>query len=532
LINDANRRWWVLVGTCTGLFLLMLDSTIVALALPTIQRDLHSSHSDLQWVLNSYLLTLAVTVVTAGRLGDMFGRRTVFLIGMAVFGFGSVVSATAPSMTVLILGRVLQGAGGAAMLVLSLAICSNAFPLAERPRALGIWAGVSALALAIGPLVGGVLIESIGWRFIFWINLPVVVAGILLVRAAAANRRDPTGGTTIDWPGLITFSLGIIALILPLVQAQQWGWSSPLTIGLLIASLALLVSFWLIEHRVANPIVDFDLFRSGPYFGASAAAFGILGCYWVTLFYQPQFLQNVLGYSAVETGLLILPLTAPMIVISPLAGRMTARVGARVLMTFGMALVLVSMLLFTRIDSTTTYAGLLPAYLLFGVALGFVYAPMQTAAMLALPPEKAGIASGVLAMDRMCAGAIGLAAVGALFQQVEVEQLDKLLVSPTAAAEAGDRGELDGLLAGSDAARASLGGFPSNVIAEIEQTVREVYSYAIARSSWILVGFASIGLVLTWIFVRSPEQAAAKAAEPEPAQAEDAIPHHHWRLHF
>ncbi|MEX0993305.1 MAG: MFS transporter [Solirubrobacterales bacterium] len=535
MIDEHNRHWWILAGTCVGLFLLMLDSTIVTLALPSIQKDLDSADQQLQWMLNAYLLALAVLVVTAGRLGDMFGRRTIFLAGMALFGLGSVVSATAPSSDALIAGRVLQGVGAASIIVLSLALTSNAFPPAQRARALGIWSGISALALAIGPLVGGLLIDSIGWRFIFWINLPLVLLGMLITRAAAPDDRDPTGGTRIDWPGLATFSVGVTALILPLVQGRQWGWDSPTTIGLLVASVALLAAFWVIEHRVENPIVEFPLFRSGPYFGACASAFTLLTCYWVVMFTQPQYLQNVLGYSPVETGLLILPLTAPMIVISPLAGGLMRRVGARALMTFGMALTLGSMLLFTRIDAHSAYAALLPAFLLFGIALGFVYAPMSTAAMTALSPQKAGIAAGVLAMDRMTAGAVGLAAYGALFAGLQNRRMDELLSAPPEIEVAHDRGELDGLLAGSEQARRMLGELPASVAAEIEQVVREVFSYAMARASWLLVAVAALGLALTWAFVRddASTQREPERVDPDPAGA--AVPHHHWhrwRLHL
>ncbi len=532
MITQANRKWWALAGSSLGLFLLMLDSTIVTLALPTIQKELDASDQQLQWVLNGYLLALSVLVVTAGRLGDMFGRRTVFIIGMFVFGIGSIVAATAPSADVLIVGRIIQGFGGASILVLSVAITSNAFPASERAKALGIWAGVSAIALALGPLVGGTLIETIGWRAIFWINMLPLAAGITITLAAASDTRDPGAGDRIDWPGLALFSVGLTALILPLVQSSIWGWTSAVTIGLLCLAVASLIAFWFVEHRVDNPIVDFTLFRSRPYLGAAAAAFGMLACYWTTMFFQPQYLQNVLDYSPVEAGLLILPLTAPMVVISPIAGRLIAFVGGRVLMTTGMALVLVSMLLFTQIDSGTGYSDLLWPYLIFGVALGLVYAPMQTAAMTALPQAKAGIAAGVLAMDRMCAGALGLAGFGALFKQVEQKELTSR-VSEQAPTLNSEGGELDGLLAGSAQAKAQLSSLPADLAMQIEQTVEDVYSYALARASWILVGFAATGLVATWAFTRSSEQPDAKPEQLDPDPAGAGVPHHHWhRLRF
>ncbi|HEY1237709.1 MAG TPA: MFS transporter, partial [Solirubrobacterales bacterium] len=280
--DGPNRQWWVLLGTCLGLFILMLDSTVVALALPTIERDLHASADNIQWVLNGYLLVISVLVVTAGRLGDIAGRRRVFVIGMAVFGAGSVLAAVANDDAVLVAARVIQGAGGAAMLSLSLAIVSHAFPVEEQGKALGIWAAVSALALAIGPLVGGALID-VDWRLIFWINLPICAAGIGITRWAAHESRDETSPPKVDYPGLATLTPGLLAVVFALVRADDWGWGSAKTLVLLAVGVLLLAAFWAIEHRVSSPIVDFTLFRNGPYLGASAAAFALVGAYWVVI---------------------------------------------------------------------------------------------------------------------------------------------------------------------------------------------------------------------------------------------------------
>ena len=324
--DGPNRQWWVLVGTCLGLFILMLDSTVVALALPTIERELHASADNVQWVLNGYLLVISVLVVTAGRLGDIAGRRRIFLIGMAVFGAGSVVAALANDDAVLVAARVIQGVGGAAMLSLSLAIVSHAFPVEQQGQALGIWAAVSALALAIGPLVGGVLID-IDWRLIFWINLPICAAGILITRWAAQESRDETSPPTLDFPGLATLTPGLLAVVFALVRADNWGWGSWRTLLLLAVGVLLLAAFWAIEHRVRSPIVDFSLFHNGPYLGASAAAFALVGAYWVVIFFQPQYLQEVLDHGPVAAGVLVLPITAPMVFISPFCGPLIKRLG-------------------------------------------------------------------------------------------------------------------------------------------------------------------------------------------------------------
>jgi EmrB/QacA subfamily drug resistance transporter len=478
-LTDANRRWWTLAGTCMGLFVLMLDSTVINVALPDIARALDATTAGLQWVMNAYLLVLASFVVSAGRLGDILGRRRVFLIGMAAFAGGSVVAAVSGSEEVLVAGRVLQGLGGAALLGLSLAIVSTVFPAGERARALGIWAGVSALALGLGPLVGGALVEAVSWRWLFWLNLPFCVLGVVLVLASTAEQRDETAARRIDIPGVITVGLGLAAIVVALVEGKTWGWTSVVTLSLFVAGLGFLVAFWFIEHRVEWPIVEFDLFRNGPYFGASAAGFCLVGCYWGLMFLQPQYLQTDLGHSALEAGLLILPVTAPMIVISPLGGRLSALFGVRPLMTVGMALGTAGLVVLAQVDDSSGYALLFPGYLLFGLALGCVYAPMSTAAMTAMPQAKAGIAAGVLAMNRVLAGALVLAAAGAVFQAVLDDDLYAGEGKPAAAAS------------------------------------------ALSGSMWLLVGLCALGTVLTWAFVRASDQTAV-APEHEA--------HHHFHL--
>ncbi len=475
-----TRKWWTLAGACAGLFLLMLDSTVVALALPEIRGDVGASGEGLQWVMNGYLLTIAVLVVTAGRLGDMFGRKRVFLLGTVVFAAGSVVSGAAGDQTTLILGRVLQGAGAAPMLSLSLALVCNAFPAEEQPRALGIWAAVSAVALAIGPLAGGLLIE-LDWRVIFWMNLPVAALGIAITAYAAPESTDPGSGTKVDWAGLVALSVGVIAVVLSLVQSSSW--SAAATAAPTLAGAFALFAFWRIEHRVADPIVDFALFRNRPYLGASAAAFSLVGAYWALMFFQPQYLQDVRDHSPIVSGLLILPVTAPMVFVSPFSGRLIGRFGARRLMTVGMLCGLAGLLVLTRVDADSSFATVLLGYLLFGVALGLVYAPMSTAAMAAMPGEKVGIASGVLAMDRVLAGAVALAATGAVFHAL--------------------LGDGDSL------------------------------ATAIAASTWVPAALCAVGAGITWVLVRDPDPPGPDpAVAGEPPATELRHHHHHRRFHL
>jgi EmrB/QacA subfamily drug resistance transporter len=473
-------KWWTLAGACFGLFLLMLDSTVVSLALPRIRGDVGATPEQLQWMMNSYLLTIAVLAVTAGRLGDMFGRRRLFLLGMLGFGIGSVVSGLASDPDVLIGGRVLQGVGAAPVLTLSLALVCNVFPEAEVPKALGIWAGVSASALAVGPLVGGALVE-LDWRVIFLMNLPLVAAGMVIVARAAPESTDPGASHKLDWPGLAALSVGLTLVVLALVQSEAW--SGPLVIALAAIGVASLAVFWVVEHRVRAPIVEFDLFRNGPYFGASAAAFCLVGAWWAVIYFQPQYLQDVRGHSPLVCGLEVLPITVPMIFVSPFSARLIAKFGPRALMTFGMATGTVGMLVLTQIDATTSYGVLVVGYLLFGIALGLVYAPMSTAAMAAMPGDKVGIASGVLSMVRLLAGAIALAGTGAIFH-------------------------------------ALLGSGHS-------------FAGSLAGSTWLPVGLMALGAVLAWGYVRGPEEEG-----PDPVVVGNPAPEtlrhhlHHRRFHL
>jgi EmrB/QacA subfamily drug resistance transporter len=530
-IEEEGRRWWVLVGACLGLFILMLDSTVINLALPAMQAELDSSTAALQWIPNAYLLTIAALVVTGGRLGDIFGRRRLFDIGLALFAAGSVVAALAPSIEVLIAGRVLQGVGAAALLPLSLALVSDAFPESEQARAMGIWAAVSSIALAVGPLLGGLVVE-LDWRLLFWVNLPLAAAGIAIVRAAARESRDEESAQRVDWPGLVLLTVGLVCLVLPLVEAQQWGWGSTRTIALLAASVVLLTAFARTERRVSYPIVDFRLFRNGPYFGASAAAFSLVGAYWSVMYFESQYLQNILGYPPSTAGLLILPITVPMVFVSPLAARLIARFGTRRLMTFGMACGTAGVFLITRTSADTGYGLLLPAFLLFGLALGFVYAPMSAAAMAAMPRSKAGIASGVLAMNRVAAGAIALAATGALFAAIQTNQIDELVSGPGGIVPATDARELDGLVAGSESAREEAAKAPPAQRTELDDAARRAYSDAIAGAFWILVGLTAAGTVLTWIFVRDPRPPTGTATAAVGGPRELRHHQHHRRFHL
>src|SRR4051794_9022886 len=413
-LSDDNRRWWTLAAMCFALFMVMLDNTVVNVALPSIQRSFDASLSSLEWTINAYTLSFAVLLVTGGRLGDIFGRRKVFLIGVVIFGASSATIGLAPSEGFLVVSRAIQGVGAALMMPATLSIISNAFPPAERGKAIGTWAGVSAIALALGPLVGGWLTEDVTWRAIFFINVPVAVIAVAVTLFAAHESRDETASRQVDVPGIATLTIGLTALILALVEGNAWGWGSPRIIALLAAAVIGLGAFVQIERTSPAPIVDFSFFRSRSFLGANLVAFSISFGMLAVFFFLALYMQNILGYSPLQTGARFLPTTLLVMVCGPLAGRLADRIGPRIPLVIGLACVTISLAWQSRITVDTSFAYLLPAFMILGVGMGFSMSPMSTAAMNAVDRTKAGVASGTLSMTRMVGGTFGVAALGAL----------------------------------------------------------------------------------------------------------------------
>ncbi len=308
-LTEENRRWWTLGAMCFALFMLMLDNTVVNVALPSIQEDLKADLASLEWTINAYTLSLAVLLVVGGRLGDIFGRRRIFLAGVTVFALSSAAIGLAPNDTLLIVGRAIQGVGAAMMMPATLSIVTNAFPPEERGRALGTWAGVSALALAIGPVVGGFLTEYVSWRAIFFLNLPVAVAAIAMTLFSTHESRDETVGRQIDFAGIATLTVGLTGLVLGFIEANRWGWGSTRIIGLFAIAIVALIAFVAIERRVRTPMVDFSVFRSRQFVGASSVGFIVSFGMMAVFFFTALYMQNILGYSALQAGVRFLPMT-------------------------------------------------------------------------------------------------------------------------------------------------------------------------------------------------------------------------------
>jgi EmrB/QacA subfamily drug resistance transporter len=413
IIPEEQRKWWTLAAVAFGLFMIMLDNTVVNVALPSIQRDLGADLSSLQWIVTGYALTFAALMLIGGKLADAYGRRLIFVVGIAVFTLSSLACGLAGSEEVLIGARVVQGAGAALMNPATLSIIAATFPPRQRGTAIGIWAGVSALALAIGPLVGGLLTEHVGWEWIFFVNIPVGILGIAASLLLIEESKDSTH-ERLDIPGLLTSALGLFALTYGLIEANAYGWGSARIVGSFAVAAVSLAAFLVLERRQRAPMLDLSLFRSGTYTGANLVVLFVALAMFGVFFFVSLYMQNVLGYSAVQAGAAFLPMTILIILVAPIAGRTSDRVGSRWLMTAGMTLLAVQLLYFSQLGADADFWNLLPAMLIGGVGMSLTMTPSAAAATRAVPVDKAGVGSAVLNAFRQVGGSVGIALMGAI----------------------------------------------------------------------------------------------------------------------
>jgi EmrB/QacA subfamily drug resistance transporter len=414
LTAEKNRKWVTLAAVSFGLFMIMLDNTVVNVALPTMEKDLHVTIASLEWVVIAYALTFASLLITGGKLADLYGRRRIFVLGLVVFTLSSLACGLAPSAGFLIGARAVQGVGAALMNPATLSIIVATFPPKQRGQAIGIWAGVSALALAIGPLGGGLIVENLNWNWIFFVNVPVGALAILVSQFAISESRDTSVEQSIDFPGLLTSAGFLFSLSYALVEGNRHGWTSAEILGLFAAAAALLVTFVLLERRQRLAMLDLSLFRIGAFAGANVVAMLVSLSMFGVFFFVSLYIQNILHYSATQAGASFLPMVSLVILIAPLAGRLSDRLGSRWLMGGGMTLVGASLLLYERVTVHSNFWTLLPAMILGGVGMAMTMSPMTSAAMGAVPVDKAGVGSGVLNSFRQVGGSLGIAVMGAI----------------------------------------------------------------------------------------------------------------------
>ena len=413
IFAEENRKWLTLAAVSVGLFMIMLDNTVVNVALPSIQDELGADLSELEWIVTGYALTFASLMLVGGKVADAYGRRRIFVTGIAVFTLASLLCGLANSTDMLIGARVLQGAGAAMMNPATLSIIAATFPPRQRGTAIGIWAGVSALALAIGPLVGGLITEHLHWSWIFFLNIPVGVAGIAGSYVFIDESRDESH-SSLDLPGLATSAIGLFALTYGLIEANTYGWTSARIVGVFVLAAVSLVSFVVIERRRREPMLPLELFRSGTYTGANLVVLLVALAMFGVFFFVSLYMQNVLGYSAVQAGAAFLPMTILIILVAPIAGRASDRIGSRGLMTAGMIFVALQLVLFSRLGADASFWNLLPALLIGGIGMALTMTPSAAAATRSVPVDKSGVGAAVLNSARQVGGTMGIAIIGAI----------------------------------------------------------------------------------------------------------------------
>ncbi len=437
----ARSPWLVLIVLCTAIFMLLLDTTIVNVAQREIQIGLGATLPQIQWVLDSYILTYAVLLLSFGRMGDVFGRKKLFIIGMAIFTAASGLCAASywigemlgvSGVAVLIAARVLQGFGGAFMMPQTLSLITVAFPPEKRGAALGIWGGVVALGAVVGPIVGGLIVTDYAWEWVFLINLPIGVASILATIAIVPESTDPEASNKLDWGGLLLSGFGIFAVVFAMIEGNSFGWTDPRILGLIVVGLTLLMVFVWWERRVPDPMMKIELFAQRNFWVGNlislTVAFGMLGIF----FPMTLFLQGALGFSPIRAGLTMTPMSLMIMVAAPIAGKLSDRIGARWILITGLTLMTTGVLfIVSRISPDTNWQRLLPALLVTGAGMGLTFAPMTAAVMQAVPPRIAGSASGILNTMRNVGQVLGIAVLGSLLQaRVEVHAAERLASAP------------------------------------------------------------------------------------------------------
>ena len=507
-----ERKWWTLIAVSVATFMLLLDITVVNVALPSIRDDLGASFTDLQWVVDAYALTLAALVLTAGSLADRLGRRRLFAAGLGIFSAASLLCALAPDPTFLNVARAVQGIGGAVMFAVSLALIAQEFKAGrERGMAMGAYGATIGVAVAAGPLVGGALTDSLGWESIFYLNVPIGLIAIAITYLKVRESRDPNA-TRVDWAGVATFSGALFLLVLALVRGNDEGWDSGLIVSLFAGSAALLAAFLAVERRVAEPMLPLGLFRRRAFTGVQLAAFAVSGSLFALFLYLTLYLQNYLGLSPLEAGVRYLPITVASFVAAPIAGALLSRVPARLMMSTALAMGGVGLLLMSGIGAGDEWTTLLGGFLVAGAGVGLLNPVIADVAVSVVPKEQSGMAAGINDTFRQVGVAVGIAVWGAIFVGRGADKVAELTAGTPAAT--GDRPRQLVEAASSGSLHQALASVPPGARQGLSNAAREGFLTGL-NDVLVLGGVLSFaGAVLALWLVRERE------IEREPIDAE------------
>jgi EmrB/QacA subfamily drug resistance transporter len=416
-VTNANAKWFTLAAACFALFMAILDNLVVNVALPTISRDLNASTTQLQWIVSSYILVFAALQITAGGLGDRLGRKRWFMIGIVIFTLTSLLAAFSQNVEMLIAARALQGVGAAFILPLSLSLVSNAFEPHERGKALGIWSAVSVSGLALGPVVGGMLVQYMSWHWIFLVNVPIGIGALFVTRAVVTESRDTSGEVATDIPGTLLITGAIASLTWGLIEAGERGWGNTAIIVAFVAAAVLLAAFIWVEAHTEKPMVPLRFFRSTTFTGANLSAFAISFLIAGLAFFSTLYLQNVLGFSPVRAGMALIPMVIVMMVCAPISGALINRIGYSKLISLGMILTGAGTMLYMRARVDGRYLDLVPSYIVMGFGMALIFAPMTTAVLNSVESHRSGVASAVNGSIREVGNAFGIALLGTLMNR-------------------------------------------------------------------------------------------------------------------
>jgi EmrB/QacA subfamily drug resistance transporter len=519
--NAMERKWWTLIAVSVAIFMLLLDITVVNVALPDIQRSLHSSFQDLQWVVNAYSLTLAAFLLTAGAVSDLVGRRRVFVTGLIVFTLSSALCGVSSSPLMLNLARALQGTGGAMMFATSLALIAQAFHGKERGLAFGVYGGVIGAAVAVGPVIGGVITSGIGWEWIFFVNVPIGIAAVFLTLSQVSESRDPNA-KGVDWIGLVTFSGSLFLLVFALIQGNEKGWGSARILAYLIGSAVLFAVFLVAEQRQRRPMLDLTLFRRPAFAGASIVALAVSASMFSMFLYLTLYIQDVLGYSPLQAGLRFLPITLLTFAVAPISGKLSVRIPIRLLLGAGLLLVSGGLLAMTAVDAGSGWTVLIPGFLLAGAGVGLINPPLASTAVGVVHHSRSGMASGINSTFRQVGIATGIAGLGAVFQHDITHKATLAMISsgPGRQALGAAHGQLAAALVSGEVSQLARH-LPPAAGAALTHSYRVGFTGAFTSILLIAAAIALVGAVLAFALVRSSDFVASThpedAQEPAPA---------------